>query len=873
MAGFSPSTYAVVKNYIKKSLIGLGLLRGAPCTVDSVTPVYSALDPTEVISNKVILKYEGEPGRAATLDVAQRFYYQTVDILNGRGIHKVEYLNRDVDFFHYKITYLDGYEDEFTIPRVLDSTQMIVVPALPDIDIAREDAIYLLQPDQTKDEYIKYIKVLNQAGIAYEWLSLGSTNVDLAAYQKKIDDNIIKKTYKNYDSATKDANPNAANVVGAINEHEIVLGTGAYDYVNGVIPSLNTYHKDTVINVLNEIGDISNLEMWDATTQTPATLVDAINIANGDYNLVANTTIDKTKHVDTYKLTKDAKDGSIVAQVGDTVTVPRVDIKQDTTVDDGTFKDYRTYNLYMGNELTDAGDTSNTPFGAIHIPEIKIVKKVPTDTQPTSETFALTAADWSTTEPYTAVVRLSKTPYSVTSVMDGATPVPFTVSGKEVSLTTTTPVDMTVEVKYEVQTLASQYFLQIEGKPFSQALCGDTIDIAKDNLLKDIIIVKNTDNNTPVPGLLKDEKAIAFIFEDAAGVEKTTYLPVKDLLKAYEGKDGIEVDDTVDPQTSYISIKLYDPDAIEALKTDLNGLRIMRATQTQYGVVEYATNDEVLAPASTVEKVVRPIDVYTFVTESDSVKGDIGTLYTDPDSGEIVNNTITKAISELSTIKVEKKADALIDAKNIAEYVVNDIPVAGVKNILGDLVEVPKTVIQVTEISTIADPKSYILYYLTQTEEPYEEGLYEYIAPNWVKVSGGAAIVTVDKLPEAPDPIYDDRFYLVENTDTVDSRYTLSQAAIDAGYTIESDGIHYGTTINSFEAVMLDWLDWVNDELIESDTGILWKIANKDGVFRLEYGYQVFDSKLYYHNQNSWVLVCPPDRITMTDIFDLVIED
>lgn len=48
---------------LKKTLIGLHILRGSPCKVESVTANYeSAVDPTYVTSHTVTLKYEGNPG-------------------------------------------------------------------------------------------------------------------------------------------------------------------------------------------------------------------------------------------------------------------------------------------------------------------------------------------------------------------------------------------------------------------------------------------------------------------------------------------------------------------------------------------------------------------------------------------------------------------------------------------------------------------------------------------------------------------------------------------------------------------------------------------------------------------------------------------
>lgn len=64
---------------------------------------------------------------------------------NGKNIASVTYNNRDLDYFYYDVLFTDGTTTTMQIPRVVESTKMIVVPALPNITTAREDAFYLLQ--------------------------------------------------------------------------------------------------------------------------------------------------------------------------------------------------------------------------------------------------------------------------------------------------------------------------------------------------------------------------------------------------------------------------------------------------------------------------------------------------------------------------------------------------------------------------------------------------------------------------------------------------------------------------------------------------------------------------------------------------------
>lgn len=724
----------------------------------------------------------------------------------------------------YTVTFYDGTTDDFKIPTSSGALKKTVVSVLPSAAAADKNTIYLVPIESTPGEYQQWLVVENDATGLWEWLSLGTTSVNLDEYQLKIDP-LITKSYLNYDPKTKAEKPTVKSVVGAINTFEKEIG-GNYNDATGEIANLKTMHKGNLVDAVNEIGYIPDLEMYSTVTGKPDNLVDAINLANKDYSLDKPTTVDRAKYIDEFKLMLDAKDGSAKVQVGDTVDVPRTDVTmQGAPTQDANYWDYRTYQVKVGNELSDPNDASGTLYGTIHIPQIKISKKLPTDTTTRTDSLTVAVGDTFVTLIATPATDAAGVPMVTSVKTAGGADIAFTVDGKKVNFVTpiTAAQAGTITVVYEVTTLAAQYFLDIENKGYNQSRCGFTIDIAKEQLFKDIVIVTNTADNVPVPGLLKDEKAIAFIFEDASGTEKTTYLPVKDLIKMYEGVDGIEIDDTTDPEKNFIKLKIYDPDNLEALTQDANGVQILKATTTQYGVVMFATEAQILAPSATVDKAVRPYDLYKFATESDSVKNDIGNLYKDTD-GNIVNNTITKAISELSTIKIKEKSNTVVDEKNITEYNLIDIPVSGVDNVLGNTIEVPKPIIQTEALTSIADPKDYFLYYLTEDNNPYKPGLYKYVNAQWVKVSGGA-IEYVETFPEAANA-EEDHFYGIANTETVEQRYGLSDAAKTAGFTISEAGLKDPSgNLLSWASVYASWASFVDDELTVNSNGEVYMVV------------------------------------------------
>lgn len=799
MSSLSVVTYALCKKYTNKSLEGLGALKGSPCKVKSVVPTYSAVDPDVIVSNTVTLEWDSNqnPGGSPILHEES---FNVVD--NGRGIFDIEWNHSDTSYHYYDVTFYDGTTDTFVVPVSSGTLKRQIVPVVPDPNTADDSTFYLVPIPGKPGSYSQYIRVsTGNPSRPWEMLFIGTTDVDLTEYQPRIDDLLIKKTYKNYDPNTVVQKPIAPSVIGALNEHELTIGA-QYDYTNSKVANLKTLHKNNLIDAVNEIGDLTKLEFYDTISNKPDNLVDAINLANQDYSLDQDAVVDRTKYVDTLKLHKDSKDGSAIVQIGDDVKIPRVEITQKATPDTA---DFRTYDMSMAGELKDPGDTSNKPYGSIHIPSIKL-KKIDPVTDPS---------------------------------------------------------------------MSAEYYLSIEGGGYSEAVCGAKIQLAKDMVLKSATVEECVEDGVPLSNLVVGDKYLDLCFTLADGSDTHAYVAIKDMMITYEGEKCIKIAYSTEAKAYQVSLLIYDPESNEALVQSDNGLQIKNASTSQYGVVKYAAQDEVLAASVSTIKTVTPYDVYDFVNNSESVKGDLQGLYTDSTSGEIVNDTIIKAINELASTEIEQLT---IDptSENIYEYVLETHPSAGVKDLLGAKIEVPKSILQVKELQTIATPKSHILYYLTQDDIPYHSGLYEFVSPNWIKVSSAEAIEVVEELPT--ENIGEEHFYLLNNTDIIVNRYDLSQKALNDEYFIDVNGIHKHPAVGpqvdaSWSSVLNDWSSWLDDELVENPDGRVYYITHANGTNELIYGYEDFDNVLYYYHNSAWNRVVPPDIITLTMIDDEIIAN
>ena len=506
-------TYALCRKFVKKSLAGLGALRGSPCKIKSIVPTYSAEDPDVVLYNTLTLQWDSNEDRDPS--ATPMWHEEQVKVLdNGRGIYDIEYdpAGSTAEHSRYIVTFYDGTTDEFFIPTSSGSLKKKVVAVLPTAAEADKNTIYLVPIAGKPGTYEQWLAVENDATHVWEWLSLGTTEVDLTLYQQKIDTN-INRSYKNYDSATKAEKPTVPNVVGALNEHQDVLGT-TYDYTNSKINSLNMWHNQNVLSALNDVGDVRNFEEWDPVTETPLTVVEEINLANKKYTLETPGSVDRTKYINVQQLIKDNRDGSPRVQIGEDILTNRVDIDPQATPD---VNDYRTYQLRVANELFDPLDASADPYGKVKIPTTKIVKE---DTPVDDVTDTITPAAWTNISAgeYTAEVALTHIPaetpsfpssVSLTPNIGGTVVLETTADTKaaivHVTGASSAPVAGTTVavIHYEgySNTVAATYYLEIEGRPWSYSVSGAKIEISKQMVVKDANVRVCTEEGVPLPHL------------------------------------------------------------------------------------------------------------------------------------------------------------------------------------------------------------------------------------------------------------------------------------------------------------------------------------------------------------------------------------
>lgn len=884
--------YVLSKSYVKKSLAGLGALRGSPCMIKSIVPHYSALDPTKVVDYDITLMWDSnnDPDPSHIPEWHEEMI-QSLDM--GRGVYEIEYnpALSTAEKLKYDVTFYDGTQTQFDIPATSGAMKKKVVMVLPLPAAADHNTIYLVPVPGKPGVYEQWLTVEDDATHAWEWLSLGSTEMDLTGYQHEIDENIIKKTYPNYDPDTKGATPKAPNVVGAINEFEIELGAN-YDYNQNKVANLKTYHKATLVDAINDMGNLEDLEMWDPGTGKPETIVDAINLANEDYEIKARASVDKSKYIDNYDLIKDPQDGSPVIKSGDVIEIPRVDVtKQAAPTQDAQYVDYRTYNVRMAGELSDPDDAANVPYGTIHLPQYKLAKKIPTQTAPVTEGHTIQTADWTVVAPnkIEAKFNLNSMPAPwTTPVVTPTSGVPagynlsYAYDRTEVTVTCTggavVPYVQDLRFDYEVETLSAQYYLQIEGRNYDASLCGVTIDIEKNSLLKDVTLEVVEFPNVPYPGAAVGDRYLDFWFVLADGSDKHTYVPVKDLFDPYVGVEAIDISFDVINKQNVVSLVINNPyigtEQIPILSQDADGLTINIASHEQYGAVEYATDAEVLADpqAATVVKVVKPYDVYHILYAGTAIAPELSGLYVRDGETEFVNNTVTKAINEIATNRIEKRADTALKDENLAEYQLETLPESGVKRQMGDAIEIPKPIIETDTLTGYTDPKDYFLYYLTKFEDPRQPGMYKYFDNDWVKV-GGLAIEYCTALEDLAAP-EEDHFYGVLSGETVLSRWTLSEKAYELGWRLLPDGLHDPDgNIHSWPAVLIDFMQYQDDELVPDEYGEVAYITHEDGTPDLIYGYTYKPESLYFIKNGKWYTAYSVPVITLEELDALDIED
>lgn len=864
--------YALCKKYVKKSLAGLGALKGSPCKIKNVQPVYSTQDPTVVLKNIITLEWDSNQNPAG----APIWHEEIVETLdNGRGIYKIEYdpVHSTAAFNRYVITFYDGTTDSFDIPASSGSMKKKVVTTLPTAGLADKNTIYLVPIAGKVGEYQQWIAVENDATGAWEWLSLGTTSVNLEEYQLKIDPNLIK-SYPNYDPNTKGTIPNAKNVVGGINEHEKVLGS-TYDYTNNEISNLETYHKDSVISVLNELGDITTAENYDADNCN--TFVDLIDVANADFTIEQGA-VDRTKNIDVLDPKKDNKDGTPKISAGKTITIPRVDIDAKAVADTG---DYRTYEVRMGGELTDPEDATNKAFGKIDIPTTKIVKVDPPEMTTTDST---TVETWGTMAPsgWAKVIQLSHIPINSGLVNGELVPpvagannvsVQMTAGSTEaiVRISNNIPQPPACDVKYtflcENTQIAAEYYLDIAGLGYNEQRCGAKIEIAKSLVLKDASVKVCEAEGVPLPQLHVGEKYLDMTFE-TGDIPTHAYIAVKDMFTPYKSEKAIVLENDPVDGADVIKLKIYDPTTHEALIQTDDGLQILEASETQKGIVQRATQDEERT-ATESTKYVSPFQLHDFAVNSESVEGDLANLATDADD-KFYNKTIVNAINEVASAKVRKATTP--DEGDILTYDVSTTPATDVVRMLGEKIHIEQVNFQVEQLSTIASPKKYQIYYLNTLEidgdNEYRPGLWMHDGTVWQSVASSSGIIFVDELPE--EHINEECFYVLSDDRTIAGRYALTATAKALGYSESKDGIDLAFPAQHWTWLQIqnDWANWFGDEIEENVNGHICLLSNNE----VQYDYLEQDNHLYYRYANRWIEipVCRPIETSWIDTLEMI---
>lgn len=882
-------SYVLSKSFTKKSLAGVGALKGTPCKIKSVVPTYSPLDPNVPIINTITLEWDSNMNPAG----APIYHEESIEqIDNGRNIYKIVY-RPDLStaaILKYEIQFYDGTTDLFDIPATSGSMKKKVVLVLPTADVADHNTIYLTQVDGKPGVYSQWLTVENEAGV-WEWLSLGSTEVNMDGYQKKIDTD-ISRDYKNFDIATKGAQPNVPNVVGAINEHDAEIG-GHYDYSNNTVAELTTMHKNNIVSAVNEIGDLRNLESWNNATQTPATLVDAINLASKDYKIEEDTAgipyTTTTDHQYTLYRTDDPLAPSGKVSDGE-VVIPRITVEKRVDHISSTNPNYATYDLKAKGVEYNANDPTHKPYGRIDIPHLELSKIDP----PVENVIdAIVMENWavSPTGEITWTGQLHFNPttntYTVASI-EPSYPVSITYFDKDtrtvkakLNQAGVPSVPITVKLKYVAEnvSLASQYYLSYNGDGYDSVISGCTIDIAKEMLLNDVEVLVCETDDVPVIGYKVGDKYIDMSFLLKDGSLKHAYILCKELFDPYEGDKAIKIEYDRDDKKNYVRLMIQDPYDIDCLKQDAHGLYLMKATVTQSGAVKLAGEDLAKLAANT-DTAMTPADVLTFIKRSNA-PGYVG--FTS------FNDTTYAAINELATTKVSLGEGAEIDPKDISTYKLTRTEVADADGhyrlvTKGELIHDKKTIFQVEKLSDAVDAQEYELYRLSKLDSTsvpntiFQPGLYMKKDGSWIPCSADA-IKPVKVLPPDDEIDYHALYEITRISVILDDGYcVLTESAIEAGWQCTTQGlVDVSGMVHGWDDVSEHWGDYWSLNIVrviepgeEQEPYIIaYRYTDEPStVTHVKYRYIPEQGTLYYYFKSSDEAIEPSHWIQISDRFE-----
>ena len=539
--------YILSKKFTKKTVTGLGALKGSPCKIKEIVPIYSPVDPTVVIDNKVVLEWDSNN----TPTGSPVWHEEEVMLLDeGRGIYNIEHdtSGDTATEYNYLVTFYDGTTDTFKIPKTEGHLKKIEVTTLPAAATADKLAFYMVPiPDSAPQEYMQYMSVENNLTGLYEWLLVGTSRIDTNDYQLKIDSN-INKDYPNYDSKTKATQPIVPNVVGAINEFGNVLNA-SYNYSTHEIDNLITNTKSDIVSVLNEVGNLTSFKEYNPDSHD--TIVDEINEVDKNFEIKESTTVTDydTKTFTEYDLLRDKLDGSPKTKSGESVHIPRVDVVQRATPLSG---EYKTYDLKMDDMTYNSRDYFRMPYGRVDIPTVKIKKADNATTIYTDTFYNIPIGGWTRvagTNTFKTLVQLNHKPVATPASPNTAIITP-TILCDSVTVEVVSEGDWTANVvlnnvyKGSIDTIvgatvtyeginplvATQYWLQIEGLGYSEMRCGAKIDIDTQAIFKNVTVKVCEEAGVPLPELEVGDKYIDFEFVLADGSTKHSYLACKGLI-------------------------------------------------------------------------------------------------------------------------------------------------------------------------------------------------------------------------------------------------------------------------------------------------------------------------------------------------------
>lgn len=134
-----------LKQYVKQALEGMGILKGSPAKIKSITDVPSPLEPTVPISHEITFEWDSQPDPSSLTPVWVETKMMVVD--NGRQIYNIVEIpeKRTGTELYYEVTYYDNSKGHFYIPMSSSQMKRKVVTVLPTPETADLNTIYMIE--------------------------------------------------------------------------------------------------------------------------------------------------------------------------------------------------------------------------------------------------------------------------------------------------------------------------------------------------------------------------------------------------------------------------------------------------------------------------------------------------------------------------------------------------------------------------------------------------------------------------------------------------------------------------------------------------------------------------------------------------------